>query len=242
MRWWIAATACLLVSVASSGCLVSGDGKEGTQSTDGTGTSGPGATGSATKTGTKTSSASATGTTSPQGNASANITATLTASAQNGSAPLNVTFNVTGSGPSPLTWTLDVDGEPIANGTSLPGNATHSFTEAGNHTVTLVVRSGSRNATANLTITVTEGDGGAATATEDDWVVFNADGTCDAKGEIDIEGIYLHERGDPPGTGYALGGGTWVYEETNGLPGMQVGGAGESAEYVGCLNPDTIIF
>jgi hypothetical protein len=45
--------------------------------------------------------------------------------------------------------------------------------------------------------------------------------------------FYLEERGNPlgtqppvPGSGFVLGDGTWLYEESNGLPGLQRGGIG----------------
>ena len=42
---------------------------------------------------------------------------------------------------------------------------------------------------------------------------------------------------------YTLAGdGTWVYEESNGLPGLQIGGPDESAEWKACKNPDTLVF
>ena len=184
-------------------------------------------------------------------------TANLTASALNGTAPLNVTFTVNGThaAGTNITWSLVVtpaDGNATGNataaasagnGTRFPGNATYTFGEAGNFTVVLYVTDGARNATANVTIRV-EGNASAPAIvpSEDDWVVFNADGTCDAKDEIELFGEYVHERGDPPGTGYVAGGGTWIYEESNGIDGLQVGGAGENAEYVNCLNPDFLVF
>jgi hypothetical protein len=46
---------------------------------------------------------------------------------------------------------------------------------------------------------------------------------------LDGRTFYIEERGDPlgapvPGSGFLLGDGTWTWEETNGLPGLQRGG------------------
>lgn len=44
-----------------------------------------------------------------------------------------------------------------------------------------------------------------------------------APGEtIEIEGLYVNDRGDPAGTGLLTGGGTWVYEESNDVGGLQL--------------------
>lgn len=173
-------------------------------------------------------------------------TARLNATASNGTAPLNVTFTVDGMDPDgdALTWTLTAGNDTLGNGTSLPANVTHSF-EAGNYTIVLTVRDGMANASANVTLVVEEGASEPAPPagpTEDEWATFNPDGTCDAKGEILIAGtLYLHERGNPPGTGFVAGDGTWVYEETNGLAGLQLGGPDDST-YSHCANPDLLIF
>ena len=143
------------------------------------------------------------------------------------------------------TGTGNATGNASAAGASR--QVAHQFTEAGNYTVVLDVTDGTNSTSANITITVHPGGDATAAAgegpvAEDDWAVFNADGTCDAKGEIEFEGEYVHERGDPPGTGYLLGGGTWIYEESNGIEGLQLGGADEVADYQACANPDTLIF
>ena len=229
MRGVVALTAALLVSLTASGCFVEENDPE-TQATDG-----------ATTTGASTS---ATNTSVANRSPVANLTATP----ENGTAPLNVTFAIQGSDPDggALNWTLSLDNTTLGsgNGTILPSNVTHQFSDSGNFTVVLLVTDGLLNATANITITVAAGANGTVggAPTEDAWVVFNADGTCDAKGEIDLFGEYIHERGDPPGTGYVDGDGTWVYEESNGIDGLQVGGSGEAAAYVACLNPDFLVF
>ena len=238
MRGVVAVALALLVSTVASGCFVEDKDPE-TQDTTGTGT----ASKSGTTTGAKTTTTTGNGTGSPNQAPTANLTATPA----NGTAPLNVTFVVSGTDADSdaLNWTLTSGNATLAsgNGTTLPSNVTHQFTEAGNFTVVLTVTDGSLDALAKVTVTVGVGDdAGAVEPSEDDWVVFNADGTCDAKDEIDVFGEYVHERGDPPGTGYVNGDGTWIYEESNGIDGLQVGGAGETAAYQACLNPDFLVF
>ena len=230
MRWLVALG--LLVSLSVSGCAVSEDDPEA----DETSTSG-----SATRTGSATRSASLTRTGTGSSTNTSSVpdlppTANLTATPVNGTAPLNVTFSLSGSDPDGgnITWTLTIDGNATANGTALPSNVTHSFTEAGNYTVVLTVRDASRNATANLTISVEGGAPASGPVREDANVVFNADGTCDAKGETAVAGnLYVHNRG---------GSSIWIYAEDNGKPGLQVGGADENAAYKACLDPDFLIF
>ncbi len=172
-------------------------------------------------------------------------TANLSSDVANGTAPLNVTFTVDGADKDgdALNWTLDADGDGTAdyNGTALPSEVVHEYLEAGNYTAVLNVTDGEHFAESNVTLVV---EGGAAfVPKEDDWATWDELGQCHAKDAIEIPGagLYLHERGDPPGTGQ-LSGGTWIYEESNGVDGMQLGGAGESAAYVDCVNPDTLIF
>lgn len=56
-------------------------------------------------------------------------------------------------------------------------------------------------------------------------------------GESDIRGdIYLNDRpgqGAPVGTGLITGGGTWIYEEFNGIPGLQTDDSTSSQEICG---------
>ncbi len=76
-------------------------------------------------------------------------------------------------------------------------------------------------------------------------MMANAEGECNRPDAVAIEGYYVDDRpgdGTPWGSGLLTGGGTWVYEESNGMPGLQVGGEGETEEYAGCENPDTLIF
>lgn len=72
------------------------------------------------------------------------------------------------------------------------------------------------------------------------WLVRGPDGTCDGLGIVQVGPLYLQDRGDPPGTGFALGDGTWIYEESNGIAGLQVGAAGDG--FSDCASPDTLIF
>lgn len=230
MRGVVAVGAVLLVSLALSGCFVSKDDAKTDSAAIAEGSR-------ATATNTTAARPAASNATGP--------TANLTASPSNGTAPLNVTFHVAGSVAAGhnATWTLAIGNASFANGTALPANVTHAFTEAGNHTVVLVVSDGRANATANVTIQVIAGNATGAAPHEDKWATFNADGTCDAKGEFSVPGgRYIHERGSPPGTGYVAGDGTWIYEESNGIAGLQLGGPDEDAAYTGCVNPDTLVF
>lgn len=233
MRGVVAVALALLVSTVASGCFVEDKDPE-TQDTD---TS----SGTATRTSSSGPRSATTTTTGGNGTAGGNATnlaptANLTASPGNGTAPLNVTFTIGGADPEGgnLTWTLTLDNTTIGNGTSVPANHTHAFTEAGNHTVVLTVSDGTHNATANVTVTVAAGAAGdGAAPREDAYVVFNADGTCDAKTERTAGPVHVQDRG---------GGSIWVYRESNSLPGLQVGTAAEQAAYRACQNPDTLIF
>lgn len=172
-------------------------------------------------------------------------TASLAANRTNGSAPLSVTFSLGGDDPDgdDLTWTLDADGDGASdsNGTMLPAELSFLFNETGNYTATLSVTDG--NATANATVDVAVE--GASAAKEDLWVRWDAEGMCHAKEAVDVGPIWIHDRpgeGAPYGSGLETGGGTWIYEESNDVPGLQVGGGDEDDAYVACANPDTLIF
>lgn len=240
MRGVVVLAAMMLLTLMSSGCFVAEEDPEA-QSASGTATAS--ASGTGTKATTKSGTGSANATATPGENHAPTVN--LTATPSNGSAPLNVTFSITGNDTDgdTLRWVLVLGNETLGNGTGLPASHNHTFTQAGNHTVVVRVHDGAANVTANVTVVVGAATGEPAppTASEDAWVVFNPDGTCDAKGEIGAV-VYVHERGNPPGTGFLLGAGTWVYEESNSKSGLQVGGVGEAAEYAGCLNPDTLIF
>lgn len=106
--------------------------------------------------------------------------AELLASAVNGTAPFNVTFNMTGSDPDAdnLTWTLDADGDEVmeANGTTLPANFTHTYSLNGTFNATFTVSDGTNATVSTVSIEVTAGEA-VATASgpiqsyEADWLL-----------------------------------------------------------------------
>jgi len=140
-------------------------------------------------------------------------TANLTVAPHNGTAPLNVTFSAGGSDPDGgnLTFTLSFgDGSAAMNGTSLPANVTHAYAKAGNFTAQLVVSDGSASANATVLVRVT---GPTAAA---------ANPACNRPDAVSIPGgYYVDDRGSPAG-GFVTGGGTWLYKESNGIPGLQL--------------------
>lgn len=83
--------------------------------------------------------------------------ATLEASPVTGQAPLAVTFTANGSDPDgdPLAWSLDVDGDGVADaeGDALPATYEHTF-DAGSYVANLTVSDGSESATASIAIEV----------------------------------------------------------------------------------------
>lgn len=229
MRGVAVLAAMTLLTLMSSGCFVSEDKPE------------PEPTGTATSSASSTNSTASGNATPPATNHAPSVN--LTVSPANGSAPLNVTFTITGNDTDgdALQWTLMLGNETIGNGTGLPGSQNHTFAQAGNYTVSVRVDDGTVNVTANVTVIVATA--GPAGPTEDAYVVFNLDGTCDAKGERTIGPVHVHDRADsPPEPGLVSGGGTWVYEESNGIAGLQVGGDAEDTPYKACLKPDTLIF
>lgn len=248
MRTAILAT--IMLASAFSGCLA--DPAEPQTVTD---SSEPAATTSTTGTNATTPSSTNTGTTTSAAAAeNTPPTANLTTDVPNGTAPLNVTFTVEGADEDgdELTWTLDIDSDGTAeyNGSVVPDALVHEFTEPGNYTAVLTVSDGTANATANVTVAV---EVGAATGPKEDlWVRWDEAGMCHAKGAQAAGPLYVHDRpgaGDPPiahfvlgAAGMGSGGGIWVYEESNGVAGLQVGTSAEDAAYQDCLNPDTLIF
>ncbi len=242
----------MLLLVALAGCADNGKTNEATDGPTGTETG----SGTSTQTGT-----SAPGNGGSEGNNTA-PTASLVADALNGTAPFQVNFTLDGSDADGdnLTWSLTINGTETANGSALPAAANFTF-GIGNHTVVLTVSDGALTAMANLTIAVEAGEpvdlgpcGGEprCIVLSDRWVNFWSDGVCDMKPEFIREAgpLYYNDRTGPGGEpiihfGGILasgGNGVWVYEESNGLAGMQVGGSDESPAYTGCVNPDTIIF
>lgn len=187
-------------------------------------------------------------------------TANLSASVAAGGAPLLVNFTITGADEDGdnLTYSLDADGDGIedANGTELPAEFAFTYSMPGNYTAVLNVTDGTASATATVAIAVAaSGPCGSAPepckVSEDLWVEFWSDGVCHAKGEVSQGALYVHDRPDPGSpNGYYDGGGTWFYEESNGLAGLQIGGQSillgaddqEPVEYRDCVSPDTLIF
>lgn len=83
-------------------------------------------------------------------------TAQLMASIANGTTPLNVTFGLAGTDADgdALNWTLVLEDGVRVNGTGLPTNLTHTFTDAGDRLVALEVTDGHDVARANVTVRV----------------------------------------------------------------------------------------
>ena len=224
MRGVVAVALALLVSTVASGCFVEDKDPQTqdtgtTQTATSSGTTGP-------RTGT---------TTTTTGSASGNTTAdrapvaNLTADTLNGTAPLNVTFAVDGSDPDggALDWILTFGNTTLGtgNGTTLPANVTHSFTEAGNFTVVLTVTDGAGNATANVTVVVLAGTPAGPAGPK----------ICEAPSETSIGGQMYVDRI------------SWIFRESNGLPGLQYTAKpsliGEvDAAGAGCENGDTLLF
>lgn len=97
-------------------------------------------------------------------------TATLTADSTEGDAPLNVTFTMAGTGLGGAGWTLELGNASTETGDSLPAEYTHTFTEPGNHTVTLTVGEGEAAVSDSLVIVVT-GEWGALQEYTGSWMV-----------------------------------------------------------------------
>lgn len=88
-------------------------------------------------------------------------TATLSASIENGTVPLNVTFDFSAQDADAgqeLLWSLDADGDGSADAEgsrdALPGNYTHTYLVEGLFNATLLVDDGEANTSANITIIV----------------------------------------------------------------------------------------
>lgn len=210
-----------------------------TRSTGPAPTQGPGNGSSSTGTATATSSTTTTG--DPGANQAPN--ATLSAAPTNGTAPLNVTFQLEGDDPDgdALSWTLVFGDGNQTSGTSLPAMANHTY-GPGNHTAVLQVLDGrGGNASSNATIRASSGGGGGGgggapppvdACTRPDAVGAGAEGT-----------FWVDHRG---------GDSVWVYEETNGVPGLQLSngvspipapiGGHTDPLGVNCLNGDSFYF
>ncbi len=136
------ATALLALALLLSGCFTEGD-RDGDDKT------------SSTTTATSTTS------TGPGGNATNHApTATLEAMKGNGSATLNVTFQLNGTDADndPLSWTLSFgDNSTNESGALLPANVTHLYAASGLYNATLLVTDGKETTTVSLQLNVTGG-------------------------------------------------------------------------------------
>ncbi len=200
--------------------------------------------------------------------------AELLANVTVGTAPLAVNFTIVADDDDGdnLTWTLQVGNDTVA-GDAVPAYALYVF-EAGNHTAWLNVTDGTDVTSVSLAINVTAPEAGPVDPCagedrciigEDLWAEFWSDGVCDAKGAVGSSSAgWIHDRpgaalfivgtGNPAGgnwpygTGFVTGGGTWVYEESNGMPGLQLGGPGPhpvlgtDSRYDHCVNHDQMLF
>lgn len=141
----------LFLTLAFSGCASKGGGHAGNE---------PSATTSATPTASPSVSASSTAPAPPPANRAP--LAKLAVNATSGTAPLLVNLTVGGSDPDgqALTYRLVFgDGSADATG-SVPASVEHAFTQAGNHTVELIVSDGKLSGNATATIAVIAGDTG----------------------------------------------------------------------------------
>lgn len=256
MKQWV--VLCLMTLVAFSGCI--GDDEGSTPDAAAAPQGDDGAMEGSMDNGTEDGN----GTDDGSGEAPVNTPPVVEAFDPNrteGEVPFDVRFdfNASDADGDELSWTLDADGDGTADsegsGDVLPFNFTFTFDVAGTYNATLNVTDGTNSTSATVTITASEPEEeeeeenegeeeeGRQQTGEDDWAVFYNDGTCDAKGAVSLpSGHYIHERGDPPGTGFILGAGTWVYEESNGIEGMQISGSFEGGTYANCINGDTGVF
>lgn len=165
----------------------------------------------------------------------------------NGTVPFDVvfTFNGTDDNGDNLTWTLDVDGDGVAdsegNQNNLPGNFTYTFTTAGQYVSEFVLNDGSAEHVAKVLITA------ADPPSEDPGDLGNE--TVEEEPEFEDRGTHLYEFATghchlksyttypPAGPAVAYGHDFWVFAESNGVEGLQVApnhpthGSGAGFEY-----------
>lgn len=218
-----------LSTLALAGCA---DDAERTPLTSPTPSRSASATGSSTATGTGSSSAtgSSTQTSTDASGSNQPPTASLSAAPASGSAPLDVTFSLGGTDPDSdaLSWVLHFgDGNQTA-GTTLPTTVPHSFSAAGNYTASLVVSDGALNRTATAKVSATGASAPTGPTIED---LCPTD--TDAVGNETV-GFYA-----TPMDSTTSPGALWIYEESNGMPGLQ---RNDSTQPTECPTPDTIIF
>jgi PKD repeat protein len=159
--------AILMLMTALGGCVEEAQPSETSDTMEPTSTSETDDNETRTPTTSRTNATNSTNHTTPMANNTA-PTANLTHDLVNDTVAINTTFNFTVNGTDAdgdnLTWDLDVDGdnESDYNGTDEDfGEVEHNYTKNGTYNVTLVVSDGLLNATANVTINVTSGGGGA---------------------------------------------------------------------------------
>lgn len=272
-KQWLAFLAMALIAL--SGCTSDDGGSEAEPET----TEAPSQDDTTPDTATNDETPSDAGETPQNGTVSADTAPSLnfTADVLSGPAPLTVNFtiNITDAEGHAFAWSLDVngDGQEDAAGQESAGfgylyNAVNSY----NATVTVTSTNFTQNATLTINVTeaLPEGPCGAepepCVIENHPWATIWSNGQCDAIGAYG-DPYYVQDRpgaeaplvggnpagGDwPYGTGYLTGGGTWIYEESNGIPGLQLNdnlasldsslGADGFAVDKGCINGDTMVF
>lgn len=230
MRTLLAISCLALLTVAFAGCAEDAerypDGVPSSSSTSRSQTASGSATGTGSASGTSTG---------PAGNGTGNETntapmASLEVTPENGTAPLNVTFSLAGTDADGdnLTWVLVFGDGNQTNGTSLPTTVNHTYAAAGNHTASLTVSDGSLNRTATAKVAA-EGEGAPSGPTIEDLCPTDSM----AVGH-ETAGYYA-----TPADTASEPGSVWIYEESNGMPGLQ---RDDSTVDTECPTPDTIIF
>lgn len=155
----------------------------------------------------------------------------LSANATAGPAPLAVAFSISGSDPDgdDLAWILDLgDGSTRQSGSSLPATVQHTYGTAGNYTVEVLVADGQAEARASLTLAVAPPAPGTPEA--EALCPTDSQATTIPAGAA---GTYYGTFYEAPSTGDA-----WMYEETNGVPGLQRDDATVSTD---CPYPDSLM-
>jgi hypothetical protein len=212
----------LLAALVTSGC--SGGGGGGTETG---GARGPPTLNGSNPGITSSTSTDTTNGTTTSGGPSGNLapTAGMVATPTSGSAPLNVSFALTGSDPEgdDLSWTLDTNGDGAADrtGTQLPETVTQIYVVAGTYNASFTLSDGRHAVVRTANVTVTPGNGGgpggpAHFSFTGGYTTGEPTGACTAS------------NGAPPGPIRNTGNGT-TYTESN-LP-AGVGGQQFNASY-----------
>lgn len=165
------------------------------------------------------------------GNATQSVPLSLDASIESESVNAGESLNFTIDGDGEATmWNITIDDVEVANGSELPATYSHLFETAGTFTANVTLTDGSDTEVATFTIEVIDlgpcgGEAEPCIVAEHDWVTVWSDGRCDAKGRVygHEAGGWVHDRpGGPSGVVPFLGGGTWWFEEGNGIDGLQL--------------------